>query len=133
VQTAAARVTRQLVKAGVELIPGENLRFVYTAGPEKARAWDRIEGEAHYDRQMYTELLLRAVETLFMPLGVDRATLDLWLLGQAGYWGRPGVLPPPGADIGAPLLARARRPGLAVFQPRRRRTRLLPAPEARAA
>jgi DNA polymerase-2 len=133
VQTAAARVTRQLVEAGVELIPGENLRFVYTTGPEKARAWDQIEGEAHYDRQMYTELLLRAVETLFMPLGVDRATLDLWLLGQAGYWGRPGVLPPPGADIGAPLLARARRPGLAVFQPRRRRTRLLPAPEARAA
>ena len=132
VRTPAARVARQLVEAGVELQPGEHLRFVYTAGPEKARAWDQLKGEAHYDRQVYTELLLRAVETLLMPVGVDRATLELWLLGKTGYWGRPGILPPRGADIGAPLLARARRPGLAVFQRRRRRTPALSGPDSKA-
>jgi DNA polymerase-2 len=105
VRTAAARVARQLSAAGVELHPGERLNFLLVPGPEKARAWELIEGPVLYDRAAYSELLLRAIESLVSPLGVGRATLETWLLANAGYWGPPGVLPPPGVDVGAPLLA----------------------------
>ncbi|NIS80602.1 MAG: hypothetical protein GTO14_10445 [Anaerolineales bacterium] len=105
VRTVAARVAVELTRQGVELSPGERLRFLLVPGPEKARAWERIEGEIPYDRAAYTELMLRAVESVFAAVGVDRATLETWLLANAGYWGSPGVLPPPGVDIGAPLWA----------------------------
>lgn len=114
VRTPAARVAAELTRAGVELSPGERLRFIYVSGPEKARAWDLIETPLAYDRQAYTVLFLRALESLFAPVGVDAATLALWLLGDAGYWGPPGALPPPGTDARWPLLATppipARRP-----------------------
>jgi DNA polymerase-2 len=123
VRTVVARAATQLVRAGVELRPGEHLRYLHVPGPAVVRAWDLVQGEAHYDRQAYLELLLRAVETVLMPLGVGRQTLDTWLLAEAGYWGPPGVLPPPGADVGAPLLARSRRPGIAVVGRRARARR----------
>ncbi len=112
VRTAAARAASQLAQAGVEISPGEMLHFLYVAGPEKVQVWERIEGGAPgtvpYDRGAYCELLLRAVESVLAPVGVDRATLQSWLAGDAGYWGPPGVLPPPGADIRLPLLEGAR-------------------------
>ena len=91
----------------MELHPGERLNFLLVPGPEKARAWELIEGEIPYDRPAYTELMLRAIDSVVAPLGVDRHTLETWLLGNAGYWGPPGVLPPAGVDIAAPLLAAA--------------------------
>ena len=106
VLTPAARVALQLTAAGVELRPGEMLRFLYVPGPEKVRAWDGDLGDQTYDVGAYVELLTRAVESVLAPVGVDRATLDMWLLGQCGYWGPPGVLPPLGEDIRFPLLAR---------------------------
>ncbi len=109
VRTAAARTARELVEAGVHLNPGESLRFVLVSGPEKARAWERLTGEESYDRPAYSEMLLRAVESLLAPVGVDRRMLETWLLGNAGYWGPPGILPPPGVDGRAPLLAAATR------------------------
>jgi len=108
VRTAAARVAGELTRAGVELSPGESLRFVYVPGPEKARAWDLVDGPTAYDREAYTALFLRALESLFAPVGVDGATLALWLLAGAGYWGPPGSLPPPDIDPRWPLLGLAR-------------------------
>ena len=107
VRTPAARVAAEFTRAGIQLSPGERLRFVYVTGPEKARAWDLLETPAVYDRQVYTTLFLRAVESLLAAVGVDAATLETWLLGDAGYWGPPGALPPPGIDGRWPLLARA--------------------------
>ena len=121
VRTAAARAAAELARADVDLSPGEAVRFVYTPGPEKARAWDLIEGEIPYDREVYTELLARAVQTMVMALGVDRATVDTWLLGGTGYWGPPGALPPAGADLHAPLLHEHRGEGAFA-----RRVRWLP-------
>jgi DNA polymerase-2 len=109
VRTVAARAAKELVQAGVALSPGENLRFLLVSGPEKARAWERLTGREAYDRPAYTEWLLRSIQSLLAPVGVDRETLDTWLLGNAGYWGPPGILPPPGADGGVPLLARSGR------------------------
>jgi len=110
VRTPAARVAAELTAAGVELSPGEALRFVYVPGPEKARAWDLVDAPTAYDDQAYTVLLLRALESLFASVGVDNQTLALWLLGNAGYWGPPGALPPLGVDNRWPLLARTPRP-----------------------
>jgi DNA polymerase-2 len=108
VRTVAARVAVELTHQGVELSPGERLRFLLVPGPEKARAWEHIEGEIPYDREAYRELMLRTVESVFAAVGVDRATLETWLLANAGYWGPPGILPPPGADIRMPLLAQSK-------------------------
>jgi DNA polymerase-2 len=110
VRTVAAQAARELVGARIQLLPGENLRFLLVPGPEKARAWERLSGDEIYDRAAYTDRLLRAIESLLAPVGVDRAMLETWLLGNVGYWGPPGVLPPPGIDSRAPLLARAARP-----------------------
>ncbi len=124
VRTAAARVAGQLLRAGVEARQGERLRFLLVPGPEKARAWELLEGDVTYDRQAYTELLLRAVESVLMVIGVDRETLETWLLGNVGYWGPPGALPPPGVDAGLPLLAAGReRPHLSASASRRRSLR----------
>lgn len=105
VRTNAARVAQELTRQGVQLSPGEKLRFLLVPGPEKARAWELIDGDIPYDRSAYRELFLRAVESVLAPVNVDRSTIDIWLLGNSGYWGPPGVLPPPGTDIRAPLLA----------------------------
>lgn len=115
VRTAAARTARELVEAGVHLSPGESLRFVLVSGPEKARAWERLTGQESYDRAAYTELLLRAVESLLAPVGVDRGMLEGWLLGNAGYWGPPGILPPPGSDGRLPLWHGRHRPAHPSF------------------
>jgi DNA polymerase-2 len=110
VRTPAARAAGQLARAGVQLSPGEMMHFIYVSGPEKVRAWEAMEADPIYDSRAYTELLLRAVESLLAPVGVDRATLETWLLADAGYWGPPGILPPAGADISAPLMERPRLP-----------------------
>ncbi len=109
VRTAAARVARQLTQTGVTLSPGERLPFLFVPGPDKVQAWELIEGEVPYDREVYTKLLLRAVESVLIPAGVGQSTLETWLLGNAGYWGPPGALPPPRVDIHLPLLFRGKQ------------------------
>ncbi len=107
VRTINLRVAQQLTSAGAVLNPGERLRYLLVPGPEKGIPWEWIDCEVPYDRQAYIELLLRAIESVLMPVGVDRKMLDTWLLANAGYWGPPGILPPPGVDGGTPLLAQA--------------------------
>lgn len=105
--TITSQAARELVQGGVKLSPGASVRLILVPGPEKARAWELVGGPLAYDRPAYAELLLRAIESLFSPIGVDRPTLDTWLLGNAGYWGPPGALPPAGVDPGTPLLGGA--------------------------
>ncbi len=117
VRTSAARAVGQLLRAGVPLSAGEQLRFLMVPGPEKVRAWDLVDGATAYDIEAYTELFMRAVETLLSVVRVDRLMLDTWLLGGAGYWGPPGTLPPRGADPHAPLLAQPRRREVVIRPP----------------
>jgi DNA polymerase-2 len=105
VRTAAARVAGELKRSGLAISPGEKMRFIYVPGPEKVRAWERVKEEAiPYDRQEYCKRLMRAIQSVLTPVGVDETTLQAWLLGGGGYWGPPGLLPPPGADPDLPLL-----------------------------
>jgi DNA polymerase-2 len=104
VRTVAVRAATQLQRSGVTLSPGQSVHFLYTPGQEKVRAWELIDKPVPYDREAYTELFLRSIENLLAPVGVDRNTLDTWLLGNTGYWGPPGTLPPPDVDSRFPLL-----------------------------
>jgi len=49
------------------------------------------------------------------------------LLGNAGYWGPPGALPPPGCDAGTPLLAQAGLPIPLGVRPPQAQERILAA------
>jgi DNA polymerase-2 len=111
-RTAAARVAHQLIETGVTLSPGERLPFLFVPGPAKVKAWELVEGEIPYDREAYTKLMLRAVESVLIPVGVSQDVLEMWLLGNAGYCGPPGALPPPEVDFRMPLLAKLRLPGV---------------------
>jgi DNA polymerase-2 len=105
VRTVAVRAAGQLMEHGFELSPGQSMHFVYVPGPEKVRAWELIDDPVPYDLQAYTELFFRSIESLLAPVGVDRGMLETWLLGNTGYWGPPGTLPPIGVDGRAPLLS----------------------------
>jgi DNA polymerase-2 len=122
VRTVAVRAATQLTAEGFELSPGQSMHFVYVPGPEKVRAWELIDDPIPYDREIYTDLFIRAIESLLAPVDVDRHMLDTWMIGNAGYWGPPGTLPPIGIDGGAPLLARTR------YRQRRNRYETLPRP-----
>jgi hypothetical protein len=90
VRTAAARTAAELQRAGVELQPGEMLHFCTCRVGEGAPG-NRLLGasQVSYDRQVYSELLLRAVERA-LPVGVGGRR---WRLAA----GRSRVLGPPAA------------------------------------
>jgi hypothetical protein len=74
--TLNATVARELAGRGVTLNPGESVRYVITeyqadVPSDRARAWEFIDGSWGYDVARYTELLMRAVETVFVPFGVS--------------------------------------------------------------
>lgn len=83
-ETLNAVAARQLYECGVELHPGECLQYVITdyeadLGYDRARAWELTNGSTFYDAERYTELLLRAVETVFAPFKVNGAMLRSWV------------------------------------------------------
>jgi len=70
-----------LEEVGKSLRPGQTVRFVYTRGSPRVHAWDlpRPLDPRSLDTHRYVELLLRAVETVLMPLGFSRRELDEWV------------------------------------------------------
>ena len=84
VDSLNATVARELMGRGVKLEPGESISFVITdykaaVSSDRARSSEFIDGSWGYDAKRYTELLLRAVETILLPLGVNAKMLQDWL------------------------------------------------------
>ena len=82
--TLNAIVARELAGRGVKLNAGESIRYLitdYTAAvpSDRARATEFWDGSWGYDVERYTEMLLRAVETILLPLGVHAKMLQGWL------------------------------------------------------
>jgi DNA polymerase I len=82
--TLNAVVARQLDACGITLHPGESIKYVimdYNArcATDRAHAWELCGGATGYDVERYTELLLRAVETIVAPFGMNAAMLRQWV------------------------------------------------------
>lgn len=82
--TLNAVVARQLDARGITLHPGESIRYVimdYSArcATDRAHAWELCDGATGYDVERYTELLLRAAETIVAPFGMNAAMLRNWV------------------------------------------------------
>ncbi|MBI5650401.1 MAG: hypothetical protein HZC40_08150 [Chloroflexi bacterium] len=78
--TLNAIVARELAGRGVNLQPGEAIRYIITdnaarVSSDRARAAEFWDGAWGYDVARYTELLVRAVETITQPLGLDAPAL----------------------------------------------------------
>lgn len=113
VNSLNAAVARQLEAHGVELHPGERIRYVVLdkeaeVDQDRVMPWDlTTEGQDGYDVGFYEELFLRACEQVFTPLGVTSQMLRDGLMKllplptvqkqigkQATYWGPLFALPP---------------------------------------
>ena len=79
--SSVAEALRQLEQAGKSFRPGQVIRFVYTRGDPKVRAWDLPsppEPES-LDTSRYVDLLLRAAETVLIPLGMSGKIVREWV------------------------------------------------------
>jgi DNA polymerase-2 len=79
-RSASAEVTRALDEAGVKLAPGESIEYVIVDAsgkkkPQKAIPLALYSFDDGYDIEKYTEMALKAVETLLLPFGWDIGTL----------------------------------------------------------
>jgi DNA polymerase-2 len=105
VPSPAARAAAQLDRIGVDIRPGQRIRFIYTLGEPGVYAWNTPEPPLPQmlDARRYRTLLLRAVHTVLHPFGVDEWVLENWLLSNAGYGAPVGVIPT--GDVTVPLMA----------------------------
>jgi DNA polymerase-2 len=78
--TANAAAARALDEAGVQLEPGESVEYVIVDAsgrkrPAKAVPVPLYAAEDGYDIEAYTDMALKAVETLLLPFGYDTLRL----------------------------------------------------------
>ena len=84
VNNSISAVVSKMVEAmGVHLSAGESIEFIIIdqsgkKKPEKAKPIALYAFEDGYDIEQYTELALRAVETLLLPFGYDIDTLKAY-------------------------------------------------------
>ncbi|MDP2207287.1 MAG: DNA polymerase domain-containing protein [Bacteroidota bacterium] len=76
-----AVVTRMIEESGVHLAAGERIEYILIdqsgkRKPEKAKPISLYAFEDGYDIEKYTELALKAVETLLLPFGYDMKKLN---------------------------------------------------------
>jgi DNA polymerase elongation subunit (family B) len=81
-RSASAEVTKALEEAGVTLAPGESIEYILVDAsgkkkPQKAIPLALYSFDEGYDIQKYTEMALKAVETLALPFGWDVERLEL--------------------------------------------------------
>ncbi len=79
--SANAVVAKALDESGIKLQPGEMIEYILLDStgkkkPEKAKALALYAHDDGYDIVKYTEMALKAVETLLLPFGYDVPTLQ---------------------------------------------------------
>jgi len=79
----SAVVSKMVEEMGVHLSAGESIEFIILdqsgkKRPEKAKPLALYAFEDGYDIEQYTELALRAIETLLLPFGYDRDRLKVF-------------------------------------------------------
>lgn len=79
--SSVATAVKQLEEAGKSFRPGQTIRFVYTLGNPRVRAWDlpSLPDVRSLDTHRYVKLLMRAAETALTPFGFSRKKLDEWV------------------------------------------------------
>jgi len=86
--TLSAIVAQELVARGIRLDPGESIQYIITHNKDKdpasrARAYATMTADHSYDIEKYTELLLKAGESLLSCFGYGYKRLEK--LTQQGY------------------------------------------------
>jgi DNA polymerase-2 len=89
--TLLAIAAKELLGSGVELSPGESIQYIVTeehadAKCDRVRPFVHYRGREPYDVEKYTEMLLKATETVLTPLGVKYQQIEKWVkegLGDA--------------------------------------------------
>jgi len=75
-RSASAEVTKALEEAGVKLAPGESIEYILVDStgkkkPQKAIPLALYSFDEGYDIEKYTDMALKAVETMLLPFGWD--------------------------------------------------------------
>lgn len=88
----AVAALHQLDSEGIEVNPGEQVRFVITCAKSgdldrRVRA-EPFASDGEYDPDAYVDLLLRAAETMLVPMGWDRERLLTRYSGKQGENGK---------------------------------------------
>ena len=84
-----AIAAKELVGSGIELSPGESIQYIIMeehadAKSDRVRPFIHYRGQEPYDAEKYIELLLRAVETVLTPLGVEYSKIEEWVKEGTG-------------------------------------------------
>ncbi|MFN2104104.1 MAG: hypothetical protein ACK2UJ_04475, partial [Candidatus Promineifilaceae bacterium] len=81
----AARALRQLASIGQKRRPGQRVRLIYLIGDPGVHAWDlpAPPEPTAVDVARYSDLLVRAAETILRPLGIEKEETRSLLLSQA--------------------------------------------------
>ncbi len=88
--TLSAVVAQELVARGIKLDPGESIQYIITNNKDKdpasrARAFATITADYSYDKEKYTELLLKATESLLSLFGYDAKQLERTTRQERGH------------------------------------------------
>jgi DNA polymerase-2 len=81
----AARALRQLAALGRKRRPGQRVQFIYMIGEPGVHAWDlpAAPNPEAVDVAHYSDLLVRAADTILRPLGIEKEKTRTLLLSQA--------------------------------------------------
>jgi DNA polymerase-2 len=80
--TASVRAARQLQAAGMQIRPGQRVRFLFMQGEPDVYAWE-LGGQvdpAKVDQHKYLQLLAKAGGSVLLPFGIDPQVLMEWTL-----------------------------------------------------
>jgi DNA polymerase elongation subunit (family B) len=97
-RSASAEVAKALDEAGIKLAPGEMIEYIILDAtgrkkPEKARPLALYSFDDGYDIEKYTEMALKAVETLLLPWGWDVEKLRAIFVGDKKSKAKSTTLP----------------------------------------